>query len=108
MIKYKLLWHLKAIKWTQEELQFKSAVTNIFFVCVCLCLGCFSSYLFPDGRAQNPDLTGLCEPSPQDHIKVTQVWSCLFLICEPVNLIFVPQGNHHTAKDAHKLDSDAY
>uniref|UniRef100_A0A3P8SN68 E3 ubiquitin-protein ligase CBL n=1 Tax=Amphiprion percula TaxID=161767 RepID=A0A3P8SN68_AMPPE len=30
------------------------------------------SYLFPDGRAQNPDLTGLCEPSPQDHIKVTQ------------------------------------
>ncbi|XP_044227294.1 E3 ubiquitin-protein ligase CBL-like isoform X1 [Thunnus albacares] len=29
-------------------------------------------YLFPDGRAQNPDLTGLCEPSPQDHIKVTQ------------------------------------
>lgn len=36
-----------------------------------LCL-CFS-YLFPDGRTQNPDLTGLCEPSPQDHIKVTQV-----------------------------------
>nr|XP_061797208.1 E3 ubiquitin-protein ligase CBL-like [Nerophis lumbriciformis] len=29
-------------------------------------------YLFPDGRPQNPDLTGLCEPSPQDHIKVTQ------------------------------------
>uniref|UniRef100_A0A3B4FVQ0 E3 ubiquitin-protein ligase CBL n=1 Tax=Pundamilia nyererei TaxID=303518 RepID=A0A3B4FVQ0_9CICH len=29
-------------------------------------------YLFPDGRAQNPDLTGLCEPSPQGHIKVTQ------------------------------------
>ncbi|CAJ1063339.1 E3 ubiquitin-protein ligase CBL-like [Xyrichtys novacula] len=29
-------------------------------------------YLFPDGRVQNPDLTGLCEPSPQDHIKVTQ------------------------------------
>lgn len=35
---------------------------------------CFSrSYLFPDGRNQNPDLTGLCEPTPQDHIKVTQV-----------------------------------
>lgn len=33
------------------------------------------SYLFPDGRTQNPDLTGLCEPSPQDHIKVTQVRS---------------------------------
>nr|KAF6437132.1 Cbl proto-oncogene [Molossus molossus] len=29
-------------------------------------------YLFPDGRNQNPDLTGLCEPAPQDHIKVTQ------------------------------------
>uniref|UniRef100_A0A8C5DUN1 E3 ubiquitin-protein ligase CBL n=1 Tax=Gouania willdenowi TaxID=441366 RepID=A0A8C5DUN1_GOUWI len=29
-------------------------------------------YLYPDGRTQNPDLTGLCEPSPQDHIKVTQ------------------------------------
>nr|KAF6437135.1 Cbl proto-oncogene [Molossus molossus] len=30
-------------------------------------------YLFPDGRNQNPDLTGLCEPAPQDHIKVTQI-----------------------------------
>ncbi|XP_078464394.1 E3 ubiquitin-protein ligase CBL-like [Lampetra fluviatilis] len=29
-------------------------------------------YLFPDGRNQNPDLSGLCEPLPQDHIKVTQ------------------------------------
>ncbi|XP_069750767.1 E3 ubiquitin-protein ligase CBL isoform X2 [Narcine bancroftii] len=29
-------------------------------------------YLFPDGRSQNPDLTGLCEPMPHDHIKVTQ------------------------------------
>ncbi len=38
------------------------------FMCLCI-----SSYLFPDGRTQNPDLTGLCEPSPQDHIKVTQV-----------------------------------
>ncbi|KAK1882654.1 E3 ubiquitin-protein ligase CBL-B [Dissostichus eleginoides] len=31
---------------------------------------CF--YLFPDGRSYNPDLTGLCEPTPHDHIKVTQ------------------------------------
>uniref|UniRef100_UPI0037E7A40E E3 ubiquitin-protein ligase CBL-B isoform X2 n=1 Tax=Semicossyphus pulcher TaxID=241346 RepID=UPI0037E7A40E len=30
------------------------------------------SYLFPDGRSYNPDLTGLCEPTPHDHIKVTQ------------------------------------
>ncbi|XP_048471394.1 E3 ubiquitin-protein ligase CBL isoform X2 [Rhincodon typus] len=29
-------------------------------------------YLFPDGRSQNPDLNGLCEPTPHDHIKVTQ------------------------------------
>ncbi|XP_030294366.1 E3 ubiquitin-protein ligase CBL-B isoform X2 [Sparus aurata] len=29
-------------------------------------------YLFPDGRSYNPDLTGLCEPMPHDHIKVTQ------------------------------------
>ncbi|XP_039600363.1 E3 ubiquitin-protein ligase CBL-B [Polypterus senegalus] len=29
-------------------------------------------YLYPDGRAYNPDLTGLCEPTPHDHIKVTQ------------------------------------
>lgn len=40
--------------------------------CKFMCL-CLFSYLFPDGRTQNPDLTGLCEPSPQDHIKVTQV-----------------------------------
>ena len=45
-------------------------------VCVCVCVCVSSSYLFPDGRAQNPDLTGLCEPSPQDHIKVTQVCLC--------------------------------
>ncbi|KAK2091882.1 hypothetical protein P7K49_031166 [Saguinus oedipus] len=30
------------------------------------------SYLYPDGRSYNPDLTGLCEPTPHDHIKVTQ------------------------------------
>ncbi|XP_063161655.1 E3 ubiquitin-protein ligase CBL-B isoform X2 [Candoia aspera] len=29
-------------------------------------------YLYPDGRSYNPDLTGLCEPIPHDHIKVTQ------------------------------------
>lgn len=35
------------------------------------------SYLFPDGRSYNPDLTGLCEPMPHDHIKVTQVSVCI-------------------------------
>uniref|UniRef100_A0A3P9CBX6 E3 ubiquitin-protein ligase CBL n=1 Tax=Maylandia zebra TaxID=106582 RepID=A0A3P9CBX6_9CICH len=42
-------------------------------------------YLFPDGRVRNPDLTGLCEPSPQDHIKVTQEsegQGCPFSRCE--------------------------
>uniref|UniRef100_A0A8C5CD71 E3 ubiquitin-protein ligase CBL n=1 Tax=Gadus morhua TaxID=8049 RepID=A0A8C5CD71_GADMO len=29
-------------------------------------------YLFPDGRSYNPDLSDLCEPTPHDHIKVTQ------------------------------------
>uniref|UniRef100_H3CT48 E3 ubiquitin-protein ligase CBL n=1 Tax=Tetraodon nigroviridis TaxID=99883 RepID=H3CT48_TETNG len=29
-------------------------------------------YLFPDGRSYNPDLTGLCQPTTHDHIKVTQ------------------------------------
>uniref|UniRef100_A0A674P8Y0 E3 ubiquitin-protein ligase CBL n=1 Tax=Takifugu rubripes TaxID=31033 RepID=A0A674P8Y0_TAKRU len=29
-------------------------------------------YLFPDGRSYNPDLTDLCQPTPHDHIKVTQ------------------------------------
>ncbi|EMP37841.1 E3 ubiquitin-protein ligase CBL-B [Chelonia mydas] len=29
-------------------------------------------YLYPDGRSYNPDLTGLNEPTPHDHIKVTQ------------------------------------
>ncbi|XP_026010350.1 E3 ubiquitin-protein ligase CBL-like [Astatotilapia calliptera] len=42
-------------------------------------------YLFPDGRVRNPDLTGLCESSPQDHIKVTQEsegQGCPFSRCE--------------------------
>lgn len=39
------------------------------------------SYLFPDGRSYNPDLTGLCEPTPHDHIKVTQVGLCVSETC---------------------------
>lgn len=35
------------------------------------------SYLFPDGRSYNPDLTDLCQPTPHDHIKVTQVSLCV-------------------------------
>uniref|UniRef100_A0A803XX10 E3 ubiquitin-protein ligase CBL n=1 Tax=Meleagris gallopavo TaxID=9103 RepID=A0A803XX10_MELGA len=37
-------------------------------------------YLFPDGRSYNPDLTGLCEPTPHDHIKVTQGCSCPYYL----------------------------
>lgn len=48
-------------------------ISTIFLEPFSVSVWWFSSYLFPDGRAQNPDLTGLCEPSPQDHIKVTQV-----------------------------------
>ncbi|EPY76726.1 hypothetical protein CB1_001399007 [Camelus ferus] len=42
-------------------------------------------YLYPDGRSYNPDLTGLCEPTPHDHIKVTQEsdgQGCPFCRCE--------------------------
>lgn len=31
-----------------------------------------TSYLFPDGRNSNPDLTWAVQPTPEDHIKVTQ------------------------------------
>lgn len=30
------------------------------------------SYLFPDGRNVNPDLSWAVQPTPEDHIKVTQ------------------------------------
>lgn len=32
----------------------------------------FSSYLYPDGRNVNPDLSWAVDPTPEDHIKVTQ------------------------------------
>lgn len=31
----------------------------------------FSSYLYPDGRNINPDLTWAVQPTPEEHIKVT-------------------------------------
>lgn len=34
---------------------------------------CLYSYLYPDGRDVNPDLTTLCMPSQKGHIKVTEV-----------------------------------
>lgn len=30
------------------------------------------SYLYPDGRNVNPDLSWAVQPTPEDHIKVTQ------------------------------------
>ncbi|KAG7276222.1 hypothetical protein CRUP_004813 [Coryphaenoides rupestris] len=32
----------------------------------------FTSYLYPDGREVNPDLTGLCEPVHRSRVKVTE------------------------------------
>lgn len=29
------------------------------------------SYLYPDGRGSNPDLTSAVQPTPEEHIKVT-------------------------------------
>ena len=31
----------------------------------------FGSYLYPDGRNMNPDLTWAVQPTPEEHIKVT-------------------------------------
>lgn len=31
----------------------------------------FFSYLYPDGRNMNPDLTWAVQPTPEEHIKVT-------------------------------------
>lgn len=45
----------------------------ILFLLISYLFYLYSSYLYPDGRSYNPDLTGLCEPTPHDHIKVTQV-----------------------------------
>ena len=32
----------------------------------------FCSYLYPDGRSVNPDLSWAVQPTPEDHIAVTQ------------------------------------
>lgn len=32
----------------------------------------FCSYLYPDGRSVNPDLSLAVQPTPEDHIAVTQ------------------------------------
>ncbi|XP_026173693.1 E3 ubiquitin-protein ligase CBL-C isoform X2 [Mastacembelus armatus] len=36
------------------------------------CISCVFSYLYPDGRDMNPDLTELCNPSQKDKVKVTE------------------------------------
>lgn len=33
---------------------------------------CAYSYLYPDGRSVNPDLSWAIQPTPEDHIAVTQ------------------------------------
>lgn len=38
----------------------------------CIKMNALRSYLFPDGRNVNPDLSWAVQPTPEDHIKVTQ------------------------------------
>lgn len=60
--------------------QTRASLTHrlFFFVCVCIfslrdvCF-CGCSYLYPDGRDVNPDLTSLCEPAQRGKVKVTEV-----------------------------------
>lgn len=56
------------------------------------------SYLFPDGRSYNPDLTGLCQPTPHDHIKVTQVslrvWNVVLELTARAYLWSMPMLRH--------------
>lgn len=66
-----------ALKFYKYDLADKAKAVCIFITVFLSC-----SYLFPDGRSYNPDLTGLCEPTPHDHIKVTQVcWQRFELLC---------------------------
>lgn len=38
---------------------------------IILNINVFLSYLYPDGRHVNPDLTWAVQPTPEEHIKVT-------------------------------------
>lgn len=65
-------------------------VTHARIICKCmrfcmsvtLCSMCFwfCSYLYPDGRDVNPDLTSLCEPSLRGKVKVTEVRRCVLYL----------------------------
>lgn len=41
--------------------------STIITWCKCCC-----SYLYPDGQNKNPDLSWAVQPTPEDHIRVTQ------------------------------------
>jgi hypothetical protein len=45
---------------------------KFFFLRVGIDVHDVPSYLFPDGRNVNPDLSWAVQPTPEDHIKVTQ------------------------------------
>lgn len=54
---------------------FSIFVPFLLFVCFCAC-----SYLYPDGRDVNLDLTSLCEPAERGKVKVTEVCGCTLYI----------------------------
>lgn len=62
--------------WLEE----KNTHTGLWFIFIFVCVFslsvlcfCACSYLYPDGRDVNPDLTSLCEPAQRGKVKVTEV-----------------------------------
>jgi len=59
-------------KKTHTALWFIFVSVCLFFLLSAVCL-CACSYLYPDGRDVNPDLTSLCEPAHRGKVKVSEV-----------------------------------
>lgn len=52
-------------EWVEISLKNKSLQRKQFYLLPC-------SYLYPDGRNVNPDLSSAVQLTPEDHVKVTQ------------------------------------
>lgn len=65
--KLKLYKRILNINYT---LPFKLLITHV--MCILRVIHICGSYLFPDGRNVNPDLSWAVQPTPEDHIRVTQ------------------------------------